>query len=88
MSPKDRKLTVMLSETEYELLRTVATQEGYKTVSAFVRAVTVGDKKGMVAQINKNVLEILEILKEKKRQENKESTDATGLQNYPSVDNK
>jgi len=39
MSPKDRKLTVMLSETEYSLFRTVATREGHKTVSAFVRAV-------------------------------------------------
>jgi hypothetical protein len=67
MSPKDRKLTVMLSEAEYNLLRTVATKEGYKTVSGFVRAVTVGDKSGVISQIGEDVREILAILKENKK---------------------
>ena len=69
MSPKDRKLTVMLSETEYSLLRTAATREGYKTVSAFVRAVTVGDKRGIMSQVSEDVREILAILKENKEKE-------------------
>jgi len=65
MCPKDRKLTVMLSETEYKLLRSTATREGYKTVSAFVRAVTVGDKKGITLRIDENVRKVLEILESK-----------------------
>jgi len=58
---------VRLSTDEYKALQKAAKQEGYTTVSAFVRAVTIGDQKGIMLQIQDDVRSILNKLAEKEK---------------------
>ena len=60
MSPKDKAVQVRLTEEEFKRLKKAAKQEGYSTVSAFIRAVTIGDRKGIMMQIQEDVRSILE----------------------------
>jgi len=66
LSPKDRNVQVRLTEEEFERLKKIAKQEGYRTVSAFIRAVTIGDKKGIMLQIQDDVRQILHKINEEK----------------------
>jgi hypothetical protein len=53
------------------MLRTAATNAGFKTVSDFVRSATIGDTSSMMVQIGQDVREILEILKQDKENKTK-----------------
>jgi hypothetical protein len=66
MTPREKAVQVRLTEEEYERLQHVAKNEGYASVSAFIRAVTIGDKKGVMLQIQDDVKSILKKLDEKK----------------------
>ncbi len=76
MSPKDKKLTVLLTEDERQQLEAAADAAGFQTVSAYVRHVTIGGGKGVqfAAEIREDVKRILEIL-DRTKQENKTSAD-------------
>jgi uncharacterized protein (DUF1778 family) len=65
MSPKEKRLQVRLSQEEFDRLHEAAQKEGYKTVSAFIRSVTIGDKKGILLKIQDDVKKILEKLEKK-----------------------
>ena len=66
MSPKDKKLTVLLSEEERDQLETAAKAAGFSTVSAYVRHMTIGGGKGIQVEIREDIRKILEILQEGK----------------------
>ncbi|MDR0328800.1 MAG: hypothetical protein LBI05_10940 [Planctomycetaceae bacterium] len=66
MSPRDKKLTVLLSEEERELLKSVADSAGFANVADYVRHMTIGDGKGIHADIREDVRKILKILQEGK----------------------
>jgi hypothetical protein len=56
-----------LTEEEYERLQCAAKSEGYTTVSTFIRAVTIGDKRGIMLQIQDDVRSILKKLEENEK---------------------
>ena len=65
MTPRERAVQVRLTEEEYKRLQRAAKNEGYTTVSAFIRSVTIGDKRGIMLQIQDDVQLILKKLEEK-----------------------
>ena len=67
MSPKDKKLTVLLSEEERNQLESAAKLAGFTTVSAYVRHMTIGDGKGIQVEIREDIRKILELLQEGKK---------------------
>ena len=67
MSPKDRNVQVRLTDEEFERLKKAAKQEGYRTVSAFIRAVTIGDKRGIMLQVQDDVRLILKKMDEQEK---------------------
>ena len=67
MSPKDKNVQIRLTEEEFNRLKKVAQDEGYRTVSAFIRAVTIGDKKGIMLQVQDDVRLILKKMDEQEK---------------------
>jgi len=67
LSPKDRNVQVRLTDEEFERLKKAAKQEGYRTVSAFIRAVTIGDKRGIMLQVQDDVRLILKKMDEQEK---------------------
>ena len=65
MTPREKAVQVRLTEEEYERLQRAAKNEGYVTVSAFIREVTIGVKRGIILQIQDDVRSILKKLDEK-----------------------
>ena len=61
MSPRDRKLTVKLTDTEYTKLEAAAEAAGFLTVSEYVRYMTIGEGRS----IQSDLKAILEKLQEK-----------------------
>jgi hypothetical protein len=70
MTPRERAVQVRLTEEEYERLQQVSKNEGFVSVSAFVRSVTVGDKRGVMLQIQDDVKTILKKLDDKEKKGN------------------
>jgi len=64
MSPRDKKLTVLLSEEERKLLKSVSDSAGFANVADYVRHMTIGDGKGIHAEMRDDIRKILEILKQ------------------------
>ena len=48
MSPKDERIHIRLTANERKLLQKAAEKAGYSNVSAYIRAVTIGDEQGFV----------------------------------------
>ena len=59
MSPKDERMHIRLTASERELLQKAAERAGYNNVSAYIRAVTIGDEKGILQEIREDIKTLL-----------------------------
>ena len=66
MSPKDERMHIRLTASERELLQKAAENAGYSNVSAYIRAVTIGDEKGILQEIKDDVKTLLKKVDGKK----------------------
>ncbi len=69
MSPKDKSLRVRLTEKEYSDLEIASKAAGFKTISEYVRHVTIGDGESVqfAAEIRGDIRKILELLQKTKK---------------------
>jgi len=65
MSPKDERMHIRLTANERELLQQAAEKAGYSNVSAYIRAVTIGDEHGILQEIKNDVKRLLAKLDDK-----------------------
>ena len=59
MPPKDERINIRLTANERELLQKAAEKAGYSNVSAYIRAVTIGDERGILQEIRDDVKTLL-----------------------------
>jgi len=59
VSPKDERINIRLTASERELLQKSAERAGYSNISAYIRAVTIGDEQGILQEIREDIKTLL-----------------------------
>jgi uncharacterized protein (DUF1778 family) len=59
MSPKDERIHIRLTADERSLLQKAAEKAGYSNISAYIRAVSIGDEKGILQEIKDDIKTLL-----------------------------
>jgi len=59
MSPKDERMHIRLTANERKLLQKAAERAGYNNISAYIRAVTIGDEQGILQEIREDIKTLL-----------------------------